>query len=356
MNPRIGFLIAGIWVVLVAGQAAAADREAAEFFADRGEKALKEKNWGKAEEAFRRALKEDESFLPARYGLAEALLGAGRRAEAVEALRRVVHDAEKSGSIPVWPALLEKAKKRLQSLDLAGATLDKIIDGYVKDLLALARKWLRKDPDLAGRCLRRILRLRPGQEDALKLQKKLGGAGTGKGKPLVLFNGRDLSGWVHMGFPTWQVREGMIIADVRDAAYTGRSEPHFKRNFEVRLEMKVLEERPGPTMVALLGTYKGDYNHYALGLLKGRIVWEEQTGEQERRSIFTANPTDLKKGFDPAAWNTFTLQFREKEVLALVNGARIAREPRPSTRDEGFVGLLVQNAKVAFRKIEVLQP
>ncbi len=61
----------------------------------------------------------------------------------------------------------------------------------------------------------------------------------------------------------------------------------------------------------------------------------------------------MKKPFNVFEWNTYELRFRSREVIALVNGDEIGREERPEWRPGGFVGILVQNLKVAFRKIEV---
>ena len=101
-----------LWAVLtafaVAGLNARADRETAEYFTKRGDKSLRAKEWDKAEESFRRALKEDESFLPARYGLAEALIKGGKQSAGVLELRRLIEDAEKTTPDPSWRSPITK--------------------------------------------------------------------------------------------------------------------------------------------------------------------------------------------------------------------------------------------------------
>lgn len=350
----LAFLSTGILALALAASALA-DRDAAEYFAGRGDKALKDKDWTAAEEHYRRSLEEDETYLPARFGLAEALLGARKRAAALEAFRRFIRDCEAAGPSKDTDDMVERARKRLKEIDEAGSALDDIIDGHVEALMALARKWKSQDPELILAILRRVLKLRPDHAAAKNWIEKMGESATGK--TVQVFNGRDLDGWADMGFPTWQCRDGAIVADVKDTGYVARTEAYFKGDFDVRCEMKLLEDRPGTTMLTLLGAYRALYKYYSFGFLDGRVVWEDETGEgaQNRRTVFSAEPRELKKPPDPEQWTVFELRFRGKEVTALVNGEVVAKEARPPERGEGFIGLQVVNAKAAFRKIEVVQ-
>ena len=117
-----------------------ADRETAEYFTKRADKSLRAKEWDKAEESYRRALEEDESYLPARFGLAEALIQAGKQSPGILELRRIIADAEKTPPEPSWKSLVSKAKKRLEELDASGHALQKILDGYVAALVGIAKK------------------------------------------------------------------------------------------------------------------------------------------------------------------------------------------------------------------------
>ncbi|MCU0722480.1 MAG: DUF1080 domain-containing protein, partial [Planctomycetes bacterium] len=311
----------------LAGPSALADREAAQLFATRAEKSLKAKEWDKAEEYYRRALEEDETFLPARAGLAEALVGGGKQAAGVEELRRLLADAEKGTPDPAWTDLLAKAKKRLDEIDASGRALEKILDAYAAALLALAEKSLKEDPDIAERSLRRILRIRPEDKGATELLKMMGKS-TAR-NAVSLFNGKNFDGWVGLTSPIWQVREGLIVGDVRDSSFTAHSEGFFKGDFDVAVEMKLLETYPGTALFTLLASYRGDYDYVSFGILNGRLMWEDYDKSPDGRVIFRSNPTDLKNPIKPEDWNLFELRFRGDTMVALCNGTEVAREPRP---------------------------
>jgi len=338
--------------LLAAAPAALADRATAEFFAGRGDKALQAKEWPAAEEHYRRSLQEDETFLPARYGLAQALLGSGRTAPGIEELRKFSNDVRADAAASAeWKALLAKADKQLQDLDLAGAELRKILDRYADDLAALARKWAPKDPATAARAARRILELRPGDKDATALLAKMGG--SAKGPAVSLFNGRDFAGWDSPNTVVWTVEEGVIVGNARDGNYYARHTKEFKGDFDVTFEARFLEERTGVPVMGVLACFRGPYDNYFFGLLNRKVCFYDKEKEGEERSIVKVPLSDVKTAVDPVGWNTFELRFRKDEVTALVNGEVVGTDKRPERRDGGFVGISVQDSKVAFRKLEV---
>jgi len=351
-SSRATAVCAAILVFLAFVPGVLADRDAAVYFSGRGDKALQEKDWVAAEEHYRKAIEEDETYLPARLGLAEALLGAEKRAAAIEEFRTCVRECEKAPDSKETQTILETARKRIKEIDEAGSALEEIIDSHVKELLALARRWKKKDPQLFEVILRRILKLRPDNAAAVTLLEKAGMSATSK--TVSLFNGRDLTGW-SMGFPTFQVKDGMIIAEIRDSAIMGRSETYCKGDFDIRAEMKFLEARPGPPLFGLIGGFRGDMNYCIFGFLTGMVTWEDYTDgtDSGRRTILAKQPEAFGDPILQENWNTFELQFRGREIIAVVNGKVIAKDRRPPERDEGFVGIIVQNAKVAFKKIEV---
>src|SRR5687768_11941422 len=118
------FALAFVSAALLAG-GVAADRETAEFIAQRAEKALAARSWQEAERLFRKALEEDGTLLSARAGLGETLIGAGERAAGIAELRQFVEEAGPVAAAP--PALagvLARAKKRLTELDTLGTELE----------------------------------------------------------------------------------------------------------------------------------------------------------------------------------------------------------------------------------------
>src|SRR6185436_19173943 len=216
-----------------------ADRETAAFSSSRGDKALAAQKFEEAEALYRKALDEDGTYLPARYGVAQALLGSNRSGPAVEELRKFVADARACTSLPPeWKTAVAKAEKQLVELDAAGTALQKIQDSYVDGLIDLAQKWTSKDPSAAGRALRRVLALRPGHAKAAELLDKLGRSAGGD--VFDLFDGTSLDQWemssgLHAA--NWQVVDGTIVVTTQETAGSYiRSKREFEGDFEVRAE------------------------------------------------------------------------------------------------------------------------
>lgn len=339
--------------LLLAAAPALADRTSAAFFAGRGDKALQAKDYAGAEENFRRALAEDVTYHPARYGLAQALLGRGQPRPALRELERFVADAKAEPSPPPeWKALLAKAERQFADLDAAGAGIEKIVDRYVADLVALARKCAAKDPATAERAAKRALLLRPGDaqaRDALAAVDDLP-----KGPPIVLFRGADLRDWEGVEFPFWGVAEGTVVGAVPHGSRQIRSRESFEGDFDLRMEARILEDTTGEdNMLALLGGYRGEYDFVGIGLINRKVYFFDRTTEKEKRILHKVPIAEWTKPFDPTAWTVYELRFREEEITALVAGEVVGKDRRSDRRREGFAGIYAQAGKVAFRAIEV---
>lgn len=343
--------------ILVACAAALsfADRETAKFLGERGEKALAAKDWAGAAGHYRKALAEDATFLPAQFGLGEALVGLGQRDEAIAEFRAFAGAAKALSPLPDgWGSLLQRAEKRLAQFDAAGTELRTLVDRHAAALLSLARKWAKDDPDLAVRAARRALALRPGDAAAAQLIESLGR--SPKGEPIALFDGASLAGWIEAVLPTWSVREGAIEGECRDSAYAARTERHFEGDFDVRCEARLLEshEGSGPVFWGVSAAYDGKESGYLLGVLKGALWFEEERGADEALGIVDASPSTLEKPFDPKKWHALEVRLRGGRATALVQGEEVGSAERSPARAGGFVGLKVQNCRVQFRKIEVV--
>jgi tetratricopeptide (TPR) repeat protein len=340
-------------LLAVLGAVALGDRETARFFEDRGDKAFRAKDWAAAEEHYRRAISEDGTYHSARFGLAETLLAAGRRDDAVAEFRAFVRDAKPLSPMPDgWGALVQRAEKRLETLDATGNELRGMVDAQCAALVAFARKWAKGDADVAAKALRRVLELKPGHAQATELLESLGR--SPKGEPVALFDGAGLAGWIEASLPTWSAKDGVIEAGCRDAAYICRHERHFEGDFDVRMEARLLAEYPGAVFFALCPAYDGKDQHYSFGLFRGKFLFEEDLGTDDDRTVAEVSPANLSAKFDPKEWNVFEVRLRGKEAIALVNGEEVGRDARPEGRSGGFVGLKVQNCRVQFRKVEVV--
>ena len=340
-------------LLVLCAATALADRQSALFFSGRADKALLAKDFAGAEENYRRALTEDPAYQPARYGVAQALIGLGKVGPAIEELRKFMNDVKADAAAPAdWKALLAKAEKQFADMDASAAEIRRLVDKYADDLVALARKWAAKDPQVAKRAARRALLLRPGDAQAAEIAGKVDEAGNGP--PVVLFNGVDLKNWERAEFPFWQVLNDVIVADVRDGSREMRSQQSFDGDFDVRMEARITQEKLGEdTMIALLGAYKGDNDFEGVGIINKKVYFVDRTAEKQKRIIVKTPITEWKAPFDPLQWTKYELRFRGDKVTALINGEVVGEDERSEHRQSGFVALYAQAATVAYRNVEV---
>jgi tetratricopeptide (TPR) repeat protein len=346
-------LVALLLVAALLAATAFADRQSAVFFATRADKSLASKDFTGAEENYRKALAEDAAFHPARYGLAQALLGLGRSGPALEELKKFVADVKADAAAPAdWKALLAKAEKQFADMDSSAAEIQKLVDKYADDLVALAKKWVGKDPSVAKRAAKRALALRPGDPQAAEIAGKVEDAANGP--PVVLFNGVDLKNWEMAEFPYWQILNDVIVADVREGSREMRTQMSFDGDFDVRMEARITQEKVGQdTMIALLGGYHGENDFEGLGLINRKVYFFDRTSQKDKRIIVKTPVTEWTKPFDPAAWNKYELRFRGDKITALINGEVVAEDARTERRASGFIALYAQSATVGFRNVEV---
>jgi len=323
-----------------------ADRETAVFFTDRGEKALKAGDGADAEAQFQRALEEDATYAPARFGLARAFLATEKRADGVSELKRSIEELR---GVAEWKSTLGKAESLLDEVDRSGAELRALVDAHVEELVSFARKWLKKDEDIAVRALRAALALRPGHAKAAEMIESLGL--SAKGPPRELFDGETLTGWIEMGPPRWEAKDGVITGNVEDAAYIGRTLESFEGDFDVRMEARLAEEHEGAPYFALCPAFDGKDGHYSLGLLRGKVLFQEDVAPETDREVYHANPPH---DFEPTEWHVYELRFRGSTVTAFLDGTQLAvDDKRPDTRKGGFIGLKCQDCRVEIRSVQV---
>jgi tetratricopeptide (TPR) repeat protein len=334
-----------------------ADPDVARAALESGRNALTRKDWPAAVLSFQRALEEEPTLVEARMGLAEAHAGAGRRPEAAQALRDALERLEAVGTLPADQlALYTRARKRLAELSSEDAALDVLVRKHADALVALGTKWAAKDAAAAGDAIRAALRLAPDHPKAGAALAKAGEAASRA--PVALFNGRDTSGWTGAG-SQWRVEAGALVGDVPDGAYALTSQERYKGDFDVLVEASELEVYPrsGPTFFALKAPWTDDRHWSSLGCLRGALVWRDAWGssEAEQRDVLDVPYAKVRAGITPRTWLTYELRFRGGQMFALIDGKEVARAPRRDDRAEGHVVLVVQNCKVAFRRIEITQ-
>lgn len=330
----------------------AADRAGAEFYAQRGEKALRERDWSGATEEFRKATEEDATFALAHGGLGEALLGAGDRGGALVALRKAVSVAEAARPMPqAWTAPLARYRKRLAEIDTLGVALDKLVDKYAADLGSFVDRWAAKDPDTAAAALQDLARVKPGDPRMKALTAKVQKGEAAAWIPL--FNGKDKAGWDWLEAKEWSVVQGVLVGAIDSKTLIARTKETYRGDFDIRMEAKLVF-RPGATSgFFLLGALEREYRHSSFGILGPNLVWQEETGPKDAETRLSTAPAQVDPPFDPDDWTVYEMRFRGERVHAVVNGTVVGTFPRAAGREGGAVGLKIQNVQAQFRRIEL---
>ena len=86
---------------------------------------------------------------------------------------------------------------------------------------------------------------------------------------MTLFNGRSFQGWMWAEPVKWEVKDGVIVADVKQEAMVIRANPRFDGDFDIVMEALVKERGPGPVPAyfALLAPYEGDDAYVSCGVM-----------------------------------------------------------------------------------------
>jgi hypothetical protein len=333
---------------------ARADRKAADYFATRGDAAAKARRWVEAQQEYRRALEEDEHHVPARAGLADALFAAGDRAGAVEAWRLVAADAEATKPLPsAWNEAGTRAKKRLADVEAASAALAKIVDRHADSLVALAERWEAEDPSVTGSALRLALRLRPAHAKALPMFERLG---SPAGDWIPIFDGRTLDGWSVSVDNPWRVEDGQLVAEVKKGANRLYNERVLRGDYDIRVEARYVEQYGGSPGFEI-GAMKSAVQGTIFGVVGSEVNLQEHDGTEKSALKFSYSCplAKIAHPYEPSEWTTYEIRFRGSKTSVVINGNELVTRGRPENRTEGQVMLVVQNQKIAFRRVEVMQ-
>jgi hypothetical protein len=329
-----------------------ADRETAEFFAKRAERAAKAGDAAGALAEWRKATAEDDGFVPAHVGLGEALLSAGAKDEALVEFRAAVAAAAKAKPLPAgWADLVARAKQRLAEKDAGGLTLERIQRAYVDALIALADRSKAKDPVLAQRALRRAAEVLP--EDPAVVERR-SATGTPAKEKVVVFDGRSFEEFVPKSDdPIWTIADGVVRGGLAGKAKGLQTLRLFDADVDVKMEARLVKTLGASPKLAVIGAGGADNEGIVFGVLEDVVVLDEETGGGARRRIWTLLRRNAKPAFDPAQWTTYELRLRGDSVTVLVNGVVLRKEKRPKERREGTVGFVVQDGVAEVRKFEV---
>ena len=349
-RARIG-LVVGVLALLLGASPAHADRETADFFAKRGDRLLKDNDAGAAAEQYRRAIGEDDTFLPAQVGLGDALSAQGKTSEAAAAYRAAVAIADKAKPLPpAWTELAARARKRLTETDATGVTFERMQQKYADALVAVADKWKGKDPALSERALRIALDAVPDHPGA----KERLGVFVGKGV-VVVFDGKAFDGFTPKeDDDTWKIVDGILRGGLANQAKGLLTERIFDADLDVRMEARVakrLGESPKIGIVAAGGT---KHEGLLFGAFDDLLILDNEKDESQRLRVWTTTIRNLKPTFDPTQWTKYEMRLRGDEISLFVNGLLLRKERRPKDRLGGVVGVHVQDAIVEVRAFDVV--
>ena len=349
---RLWLPLAVLLLAFVAWPRAHADEDKAQELTEEGEIALESEEPKAAVVLFRRAIEASDTWLPAYFGLGEALLEVDKTDEAVVAFRKVVRCAAAREDIPSgWERKVRRAKRKLDEHDERGKELEEAVDQTVTELLRLVEKHKTSDPDLADRALAVILALRPDHDRAGEVRDRMANKGARK---TAVFDGKQIDDWDGGRSKWWSVAGGAIQAKAKGVATYIRNQETIEGNFDVIMEAQITDASGEVPFIALMGSWKAEYEHSRFGMLDGSIIWYEYQGEDNRERVFKTPASALRKAVKPGDWITYELRFREDKIHALINGREVHALERPKHRAGGYVGILAQDCNASIRRLDVL--
>jgi len=183
---------------------------------------------------------------------------------------------------------------------------------------------------------------------------------SGTSERLVLFNGKDLKGWVgHDQY--WSVQDGTIVGKnsdpVKVSTYllTDRAFTDFRLVADVKLVES--EMHSGIAFWGRNAPEKGDAHTYAGHLVMFPSNWGMY--DLFGRNSLKVDAAPAKKAGKQHDWNHLEILAQGNRVRVAVNGSAVVdwRDPEPDRIKEGPIGLQLHSNKVPqevlFKNIEV---
>jgi tetratricopeptide (TPR) repeat protein len=336
------------------GATGSADRETADLFTKRGDKAASQKSFADAVEQYKKAIAEEATYVPALFGLAEAYAAQSLSSDASQQFRAVIAaSASVKPFPPAWNDLVTRAKKRLAELDAAaGTTIEKVQKQYVEDLLALAEKWKAKDRAVAERALRRALEIVPDNALAAeRLAALLGSAG----KAIAVFDGKAWDGVAPTNDPLMSVTDGVLRAGIANKANAVHTTKFFEGDIDLRVEARIASHLGEFPKFTLMACETPKQESLLFGIHREDVLLEydksENGGTHDR--LWSALMRNMKPAFDPEQWATYEMRIHGEDIVVLLNGTKLAKAHRPKECAGGRVGFLVQDCMVEIRQFTV---
>ena len=174
-------------------------------------------------------------------------------------------------------------------------------------------------------------------------------------KPVRLFNGKDLSGWVGQKDKYWSVKDGVIVGkndqENAPAVSTYLLTDDEYRNFRLIFEAKLVESEMH-SGIALWGEAvekSGDPYSYMGHLVMFPSGWGYW--DLYRRNSIYKDDGRAKKAGHQHDWNRMEILAIGDRIRHVVNGKLVAdwTDPMPELIQEGPVGLQLHSNKVPQR-------
>lgn len=341
-------------LVLVLASPLAGDEDAAHYFVDRGRKVLATKDWDEAERLFQKALAELPGLPTALLGLAEASHGRGDRKTAAARLEACL-DACDENPGEDSAGVRKTAEGLLQKIDRARLEFRRAAAGYVSALRSLAHRSRTSSPDLARRCLERILKVRPDDAQARALLADLGDAPAPRSSGDGLFNGKDLGEWL-ADPPVWTVKEGVILAHAPTHAYWCRTKRELKGDYALEFEARITASHGADPAISMIFGMRALYDRWNVTCYDTKFRLVHYPGDPDKQEkLDEARYFQIPGGLDRTKWFTFRIAVKGDAATFSANGHTLFERKMTAGEFDGFVGLVVQECTAEFRRVALVK-
>lgn len=246
-----------------------------------------------------------------------------------------------------------RARKTINAVSRSDASLHKMMSKQSGKLVGISKKWLKKDPKTAERAALAALALDPASKRAgaaLAAARKAMGA-----LPQELLEVSKMAGWKGLTDKNWPRENGVLVGHVDHGAMMLTTKREWSGNFDVVFEARItkLFRNNGPPLFGIVFPYISDDRYVTLSVTPGQAELYEWTSRQDGTTHGKKALSDLGKKIDPKKWLRYELRARGDEIIALVGGVEVARQPRPATLKAGHVAMKVQFCRVEIRSVTI---
>ena len=176
-------------------------------------------------------------------------------------------------------------------------------------------------------------------------------------KPVSLFNGKNLDGWVQQGEEKWYVENGELICESGPKAEYGYlSTERGHKDFELSLEF--LQEADGNSGVFVRSTFEGtkvsgwQVEVAPKGLHTGGVY------ESYGRGWLIKPDPEKEKALKEGEWNTLKIRVVGNSITSWLNGTQMVQlQDETFAQGEGAIALQIHDGggiKVRWRNIKLL--